>query len=65
MEAAMASISGSKGVRPLDFDVEKHKVLESELKALYCAVTRARANVWVVDFDVKRRKAAFAWFAER
>ena len=52
-------------VRALDFDAEKHKVLESELKALYCALTRARVNVWVVDFDPNRRRAVYSWFAER
>lgn len=56
---------GKSSVRLLDFDVEKHKALESELKALYCALTRARANVWIVDFNEKRRKAAFSWLAER
>ena len=30
--------------RRLPFDRLKHKLLESELKALYCAITRARVN---------------------
>ena len=63
-DAAVAAATGKTPVRPLDFDAEKHKVLESELKALYCAITRARVNVWIVDFDLKKRKPAFAWFAE-
>ena len=63
-DAAVAAATGKIPVRPLEFDVEKHKVLESELKALYCAITRARVNVWIVDFDLKKRKPAFAWFAE-
>ena len=45
--------------RPLAFEEGKFAVLESELKALYCALTRARINVWVVDFDREKRGPAF------
>ena len=50
--------------RALEFDALKHKLLESELKALYCAVTRARVNIWFVDFDEEARKPAYTWFAD-
>ncbi|KAK7486004.1 hypothetical protein BaRGS_00022756 [Batillaria attramentaria] len=35
--------------RPLPFDPKLHKILNSELKQLYTAVTRARVNVWFFD----------------
>ena len=35
--------------RPLEFDAHKHKLLASELKQLYTAVTRARDRVWLFD----------------
>ena len=37
--------------RPLPFNSEQHKVLNSELKYLYTALTRARVNVWIYDED--------------
>ena len=40
--------------RALAFDAEKHKCLESELKCLYTAITRARVNCWFVDFRFVR-----------
>ena len=34
---------------PLNFDPNLHKLLNSELKQLYTALTRARVNVWMFD----------------
>ena len=48
--------------RPLDFDPEKHKILNSELKHLYTAVTRARVNIWIFDEDEEARKPMFEYF---
>ena len=52
----------SKPTRPLEFDSEKHKVLNSEFKNLYTAVTRARVNVWFFDEDVDARTPIFEYF---
>ena len=35
--------------RPLAFSSEQHKILNSELKYLYTALTRARVNVWIYE----------------
>ena len=48
--------------RPLCFNSDKHKILNSELKQLYTAVTRARAKVWFFDEDVDKRRPVFEYF---
>ena len=48
--------------RPLQFDAEKHKVLNSEFKYLYTAITRARVNVWFFDEDEETRAPVFEYF---
>ncbi|XP_052083768.1 TPR and ankyrin repeat-containing protein 1-like isoform X3 [Mytilus californianus] len=48
--------------RPLTFDQKLHKVLNSELKQLYTAITRARVNVWIFDEDVEKRTPMFQYF---
>ncbi|XP_068702489.1 TPR and ankyrin repeat-containing protein 1-like [Montipora foliosa] len=48
--------------RPLKFDPEKHKVLNSEFKYLYTAITRARVNVWFFDEDEDARAPVFEYF---
>jgi ATP-dependent exoDNAse (exonuclease V) beta subunit len=58
----MEGLLGGAQRRPLAFEEGKYALLESELKALYCALTRARINVWIVDFDAKKRDPAFDWF---
>lgn len=50
--------------RPLTFNPEKHKILNSELKQLYTAVTRARANVWFFDEDDESRRPVFEYFEQ-
>jgi len=47
--------------RPLPFEEGKFTLLESELKALYCAITRARINVWICDFDKTKRDPVFRY----
>ena len=51
--------------RPLKFDPEKHKVLNSEFKYLYTAITRARVNVWFFDEDEDARAPVFEYFRRR
>ena len=48
--------------RPLAFDSNQHKVLNSELKHLYTALTRARVNVWIFDEDSDKRAPMFEYF---
>lgn len=48
--------------RPLDFDPDRHKVLNSEFKFLYTAITRARVNVWFFDEDEEARAPVFEYF---
>lgn len=48
--------------RPLEFDPSKHKVLNSELKHLYTAITRARVNLWFFDEDKESRAPMFEYF---
>ena len=51
--------------RALTFDPNQHKVLNSELKHLYTAVTRARVNVWIFDADLEKRAPMFEYFKAR
>ena len=51
--------------RPLEFDPNLHKVLNSELKHLYTALTRARVNVWIFDEDIDKRAPMFEYFKAR
>ncbi|XP_071941655.1 TPR and ankyrin repeat-containing protein 1-like [Antedon mediterranea] len=51
--------------RKLAFDPDKHKVLNSELKYLYTAISRARVNVWIFDEDINNRKPMFQYFKVR
>lgn len=48
--------------RPLEFNPDKHKVLNSEFKFLYTAITRARVNVWFFDEDEETRAPVFEYF---
>ncbi|XP_071113489.1 TPR and ankyrin repeat-containing protein 1-like isoform X1 [Haliotis cracherodii] len=54
-----------KRPRPLNFDPNQHKVLNSELKHLYTALTRARVNVWIFDEDEEKRAPMFEYFKAR
>ncbi|XP_069106453.1 TPR and ankyrin repeat-containing protein 1-like [Argopecten irradians] len=56
----------SKGKpRNLKFEPERHKILSSELKLLYTALTRARVNVWIFDEDEEKRQPMFDYFKAR
>ncbi|OPL33891.1 hypothetical protein AM593_06298, partial [Mytilus galloprovincialis] len=56
------SLQMSADLRPLPFNPKQHKVLNSELKQLYTAITRARQNVWIFDKDKEQRKPMFEYF---
>ena len=45
--------------RPLQFDAQKHRLLASELKQLYTAITRAKEKVWIFDSSIERRAPVF------
>ena len=51
--------------RPLDFDERQHKMLNSELKFLYTALTRAKCNLWIYDSDLNKRAPMFHYFQKR
>ena len=51
--------------RNVDFDPTKHKLLNSELKKFYTAVTRARVNIWIFDEDIKKRAPMFDFLLKK
>ena len=51
--------------RPLEFDTRLHKSLNSELKYLYTAVTRAKCNLWIYDSSETRRLPMFDYWVRR
>jgi len=54
-----------QSTRHLEFNREQHKVLESELKILYTAITRARVNVFIAEDDVKMCRPMFNFWKQR
>lgn len=45
------------------FDEKCHKALNSELKYLYTAITRAKCNLWIYDSNQKKRLPMFdLWY---
>lgn len=55
-----------KRPQPLrQFDEYKHKMLNSELKFLYTALTRARCNLWIYDSNEDKRSPMFYYFQKR
>ena len=54
-----------KTARHLDFNHEQHKVLESELKILYTAITRARVNIFIAETDGDLSAPMFNYFKQR
>ena len=51
--------------RSRQFDPKLHKSLNSELKYLYTAVTRAKCNLWIYDSDRKTRLPMFDYWHKR
>ena len=51
--------------RPLEFDEQAHKSLNSELKYLYTAITRAKCNLWIYDSSETRRLPMFDYWVRR
>ena len=51
--------------RPLEFNPNRHKILISEFKYLYTALTRARVNVWLFDESEEARAPMFEYFQKR
>lgn len=56
------SLSSGRTLRSLKFEETKHKLLSSELKHLYTALTRARSNVWIYDKNETKRSPMFDYF---
>ena len=51
--------------RSLMFNEEQHKMLNSELKLLYTAITRARSKLWIFDCSSVKRTPIFHYFIQR
>jgi hypothetical protein len=51
--------SSKQSLRPKAFDLQTDRGLESELKYLYVAITRARRNLWIFDQDEQKRAPFF------
>jgi len=51
--------------RELDFVHEKHKILETELKILYTAITRAKVNIFLVETSHDLSLPMFNYFQTR
>ena len=51
--------------RSHQFDPKLHKSLNSELKYLYTAVTRAKCNLWIYDSDPKSHLPMFDYWHKR
>ena len=58
-------ISTTQQSRHLAFDAEQHKTLETELKILYTAITRARVNVFIAEMDSSLCQPMFNYFRQR
>ena len=53
-------------LRPLrQFDETEHKLLNTELKYLYTAITRARCNLWIYDCDPDKCAPMYCYFQKR
>jgi len=51
--------------RHLDFSKDQHKILETELKMLYTAITRARVNVFIAETNLEMSRPMFNYFQRR
>ena len=51
--------------RHLDFSSDQHKILETELKMLYTAITRARVNIFIAETDTDSSRPMFNYFQRR
>ena len=51
--------------RPLEFEERLHKSLNSELKYLYTAITRAKCNLWLYDASESKRLPMFDYWVRR
>ena len=54
--------NSDKRLRPLPFDEQQHKSLNSELKYLYTAITRAKCNLWIYDEHESKRLPIFDYW---
>eukprot|EP00741_Cyanophora_paradoxa_P013250 tig00000178_g12798.t2 len=60
---AADSGSKAKGKGRIGFDPHKHRLVATELKHLYTALTRAKGSVWLYDEDRSVRGPMFGLFA--
>ena len=51
--------------RHLEFNSDQHKILETELKMLYTAITRARVNIFIAETNTDQSRPMFNYFQKR
>ena len=51
--------------RHLGFNSDQHKILETELKMLYTAITRARVNIFIAETNIDQSRPMFNYFQKR
>lgn len=51
--------------RSLEFNKNHHKSLNSELKYLYTATTRAKCNLWIYDSNKEKRLPIFHYWEQK
>ena len=49
---------------PPNFDPKKHKILNTDLKYLYTAITRAKKKLWIYDEDAEKHRPIFTLFKQ-
>ena len=60
-----AGVADEHKPRPLNFDIQRHKILLDELRHLYTAITRARVNVWMWEENPAKRAPMFDFLIRR
>lgn len=51
--------------RHLNFVADQHKILETEIKMLYTAITRARINIFIAETNTAQSLPMFNYFQQR
>jgi hypothetical protein len=64
-EVATSTSAKSSSHRKREFNTEADRLLNSELKHLYTAVTRPRVNLWIFDEHKERRGPMFRFMKRR
>lgn len=52
-------------LRPVKFDENQHRCINSELKYFYTAVTRAKCNLWIYDTDPSKHSPMYYFLMKK